>query len=595
MVTPKERMTACCSAGGECFTRGEFRKSARYYRMALACFYRIPPDDRPSGVADIYNWLGLSSKRAGHLTEATQAYIQALEQTPNDTTYLNNLSICLMELAEFNQAVVLISQVLGMPNSSSNRAFYQVNAACIHTRYGDYQAAYQLIKPAIQYYNTRYPVRDSNTAHAFYRLGSLLVELGYYNDALFILNKAHADFVQCYGAHHSRTMEIQHHIAELHALAGNWRQAQTLSVQALAHFIKNYAMASPQVVRAMLTLAECKLELEGPDAILTTRAYLKNTGRLLWQTYRKLNHPDFAVYFRLRGEWYYRTGHHTLARKCYSRALSILRRTCCAGHRFFVPVYHRLGDLSGEKRTALRYYKLARQNAQTQAAVHPLLPDILTRIEQLTTSQSVKYECRETRRKFESESHVLKTDTPIDPQTISLLHHECRRKPGLRLILIATPDKITRMHDMHQRLIPILDYYRNEMAVDLIRSDHFNPESLTISYSAELLVAFLGRQYSGDSLSPAIVCGYPDISDYRDRPGWEILLRYFLPRVQQRLLFTRYNRFANSRIDAELADLKIRYPLDWFYGKPDLQTCVHLLNQRLLQMIDNLNVSDPNS
>ena len=168
---------------------------------------------------------------------------------------------------------------------------------------------------------------------------------------------------------------------------------------------------------------------------------------------------------------------------------------------------------------------------------------MLCNISDLYKGRLVEKICKEQIQKImDGKPNILKDANIEDLQKPTVIHQKelkISTPKEIKITLIATPDMRPAQKALESKLMPMVDYYKNEAPAISICSYVQDQKSINTDAAfqtaigevsqrpfAQIFVALIGQKYGfARGLRTNTACQHPWTTNYRDRADWEILLR----------------------------------------------------------------------
>jgi tetratricopeptide (TPR) repeat protein len=503
------------------FEEGRYTDSAHLYEIILSRIQPNPDRDKREEFIRYSNMCGMALRKAGCPDRAIPHYINAIEMSNRNITYLNNMAIVYMELGLFSESTRLFHEIFESSEGNMDYPLYKVNYATLLVYRGEYNVAAHLFRKSILRYRQDPSSNAEDQANAYFRLGCLLTKLGHYEAALVFLKEALQSKASIWGNMHPRVAEITRVIAEIHLDLGNLSEARAYAQKALDLYKNKIDEGAPENGRALQIIGSvlCRSGKEG------AYAYFKMAERIFKKAYLSCkNHPDIARSQFFWGEYYGRNGDYHKAISHFKNAERIYKK-CYKQPRivYQAEIYNNLGYYLlqiGENRKAWRYFRKSR-HLFYQINRHHVLLNLL-----FANMKDALYRNGHNKLARHIPEHITtREDLPLIPKQIFTKVKTVQ--PEIHVVLAATSDQEKLLQKLREHFRKMRKYFEYEcprvsFSVHKNETQAFE-ETNEEHYYKTIFVALHGRELGAPKCNYRTITKQSWIVDYRDRSLFELI------------------------------------------------------------------------
>lgn len=531
------------------FQAGNFLKSARIQSKCVGYFKKNPDVISDHQKAEFYNQYGLSLKRSGDLVLAEKIYLKANRLTNfQNHCFLNNLAVCYFKIGGYPLAKQYYGKAIdSLRIHGSNQlsmALYQSNLGTLLYHVGDFQNAKGKLINSLETFQRIGSLYDSSNVK--YRLGHMVYMMGYFADSIKILHDAYQEKLDIFSSDHPRAAEVQLALAEVYQTRQKLRKAKDMASAALLIFEKELDMNDPHIGRCYLLLAKN----QSPRSLIDEKVitYLQKAYAIFRKSYPSQLNPNMANYYALRGELLVHNRKYHRAIHYLNKSLYIRQNLFEAIHPVLAENFNNLGFCYaniGRRSEARKFYIKSLHIFKRVHRKHPWLPSLLRNIAYLYKNTIIEEICLNCEMTILKEAPDLLKEAnlakPTQPEIISNVKQKKINRPEIKIIIIATPDmkgyvkvlseKIHFMIDYHEdSLLEISQelYIQNDLQISTITFDELVVCDLKTLYHCGFIL-LVGEKYGTPvAIGQNVLKECPWVTNYRDRSGWEILIRHLI-------------------------------------------------------------------
>jgi len=201
-------------------------------------------------------------------------------------------------------------------STSTNLSKLQYNLATVLRNLGDYEGAKNLFEKAMRSAEQNFGESHPTTAESYSNLATVLQDLGDYKEAKNLLEKAKLSLEQNYGVDHAKTAVCYSNLASVLKALGDFEEAKKLFEKAMQNDEKNFGGDHPITAVRYSNLA---LLLQDLGDYKEAKNLLKKAIRSD-KKYFDLNHPRFAQRYSNLAIVYINLGNYEKANKMLKKA-----------------------------------------------------------------------------------------------------------------------------------------------------------------------------------------------------------------------------------------------------------------------------------